>query len=317
MGAEPDNPEMALEQADIDAGVAAQRAYEEDGYVIVRGSVDANAARQLRLRVEERRHENQRTFTLLSGRQAMSVHDEPLARRIFAEFCRSNRALLTEVLGSGARVVDMSVLFADPGGEPQMLHLDTPCVEGEVTAVIFPLEVLGAENGATEFVPGSHWGMKGEMYRDQYLRMQNDHDTDYLSWLAKRPRNLIDEMKLKGRKKTALTLLRMPAKQIARRAHLRRAARKGILRLVPDDHLVRLDAGPGDAFVYSTSLLHRGGANRTDTPRYVLSVFVKEHRNRHRTEVKYFAEEHDDFYTSNRKDCGTLRDYFDSNSGPI
>lgn len=305
--------EIAVAQADIDAG-AAQAAYEEDGSVILRATVDPDATQRLRARVEQRRIENSKTFTLLSGRQAMSVHDEPLAREIFAEFCRNNRALLIEIVGSGALVVDMSVLFADPGQEAQMLHLDTPCLDGEVTAVILPLEQLVADNGATEYVPGSHWGMKGEMYRDSYLKMQNQHDRDYLSYLSKRARNLRLEMKLKGRKKTVLRLVRMPFAQVSRRARLFRASRRGNLRLVPDDHLVRLDAGPGDAFLYSTSLLHRGGANRSGSPRYVLSVFLLEHRNRHRSEMEYFADDHEDFYTSNRKDCGILRDYFVSDS---
>jgi ectoine hydroxylase-related dioxygenase (phytanoyl-CoA dioxygenase family) len=282
--------------------------YEEHGYLVLDGVVRVELIDALRAIVEQKIASHQQTFTLLSNRRALSVHDVPVARQIVQEFCVGQRELLVELVGSGALVTDMSVLIAKAGCDAQMLHRDSMCLKGEECNLLIPLEPLTELNGATQFVPGSQWGRRNERYGTTILELQLRSRKDHKDWCL---RNLRLAMKIQGRKRTARALATYPFGQAKRRLLLGWSRLRHGDRTLPDEDIDQFIAEKGDVLVYSASLIHRGGANGSQADRYVLGVLLKENRNNHRAAVEYFEDEHDDFYTANMKDCGTVGSYLD------
>ena len=281
-------------------------AYQRDGFVVVHDVVREELLDKLRAIAVTNVEGNRPTFTLLSNRRALSVHDEPVARAIFEEFCDSQHELLVELVGSGALVTDMSVLIAAAGQASQVLHRDSLCLRAEECNVLFPLEPLTMVNGATELVPGSQWGQCNDRYQHTMLELQLRSRRDHKNWCL---RHLRLAMRVEGRKRTVRRLATYPFGQTRRWLELRLRERLQPPRVVPDTDVTRFIAAKGDALVYSASLLHRGGANTTTADRYVFGVLLKENRANHRSYVRYYEDEHADFYTANMKDCGTLADY--------
>ncbi len=286
--------------------------YEENGFLVFRNSIRESLIDEMKAFITQKEAEKVKTFTLLSKRRAIGVHDSLIAKKILQEFCTKNKEILIEVLGSNSLVTDISVLISDANNDAQMLHTDSPCRVSEECNLIIPLESLHTDNGPTEYVPGSHWGKKTKIYQHTVLRSFMQGKKEYVDWCLKSRRNL----KVAVSKEGKIMWLKLMAYPIFRLIYLLKLEYSSVFHqqyVVKDEDIKQFIADKGDALLYSSSLIHRGGKNSTQNNRYVLSALIKESRNNRTPKVKYQEDDHNDYFTTSTKNCGTLHDYLYGN----
>lgn len=291
-----------------DSRYLAVKSYEKNGYLVFRNTIRASLIDEMRAFILQKEAERARTFTLLSRRRAIDVHDSPIARKILKEFCTKNRDILIEVVGSNSLVTDISVLISDANNNAQMLHSDSPCRVSEECNLIIPLEQLHADNGPTEYVPGTHWGRKDKAYRHTLLGSFMQGKKEYVAWCLKSRSNLALAVEKEGR----ILLLKLLAYPAFRLLYLLRLQYSSIFHqeyVIRDEDIRQFIADKGDALMYSSSLIHRGGRNSTRHNRYVLSALIKENRNNRTPRIKYQQDDQKDYFTTTVKNCGILHDY--------
>lgn len=282
--------------------------YEENGFLVFRNTIRESLIDEMKAFINQKEAEKVKTFTLLSKRRAIGVHDSLVAKKILQEFCTKNKEILIEVLGSNSLVTDISVLISDAKNDAQMLHTDSPCRVSEECNLIIPLELLHAANGPTEYVPGSHWGKKNKIYKYTVLRSFLQGKKEYVDWCLKSRSNL----KFAVAKEGKIFLLKLMAYPFFRLIYLLKLKYSSVFHqqyVVKDEDIKQFIADKGDVLLYSSSLIHRGGQNSTKNNRYVLSALIKENRNNRNPNVKYHQEEQNDYFTTTVKNCGTLHDY--------
>lgn len=288
------------------------RSYEENGFLIFRNTISQSLIDEMKAFVTQKEGEKVKTFTLLSKRRAIGVHDSSLARKILQEFCTKNKEILIEILGTSSLITDISVLISDAKNDAQMLHTDSPCRVSEECNLIVPLEPLNTDNGPTEYVPGSHWGKKNKIYKRTVLRSFMQGKKEYVDWCLKNQSNL----KFAVAKEGKIFLLKLMAYPVFRLIYLLKLEYSSVFHqqyVVKDEDIKQFIADNGDVLLYSSSLIHRGGKNSTKNNRYVLSVLIKENRNNRKANVKYQEDDHNDYFTTTVKNCGTLHDYLYGN----
>ncbi|MEP7153692.1 MAG: phytanoyl-CoA dioxygenase family protein, partial [Nitrospira sp.] len=166
------------------------KSYEENGFLIFRNTISQSLIDEMKAFVTQKEGEKVKTFTLLSKRRAIGVHDSLLARKILQEFCTKNKEILIEILGTSSLITDISVLISEANNDSQILHTDSHCRISEECNLIVPLEPLNADNGPTEYVPGSHWGKKNKIYKRTVLRSFMQGKKEYVDWCLKSRSNL-------------------------------------------------------------------------------------------------------------------------------
>lgn len=288
------------------------KSYEENGFLVFRNTISESLIDEMKAVITQKEAENVKTFTLLSKRRAIGVHQSFTAKKILQEFCTKNKKILIEILGSNSLVTDIAVLISDANNDAQMLHTDSPCRVSEECNLIIPLEKLHVDNGPTEYVPGSHWGKKNKLYKHTVLRSFMQGKKEYVDWCLKSRSNLKFAIAKEGK----IFLLKMIAYPVFRLIYLLKLEYSSIFHqqyVVKDEDIKQFIADKGDVLLYSSSLIHRGGKNSTKNNRYVLSVLIKENRNNRNPNVKYHQEHQNDYFTTAVKNCGTLHDYLKGN----
>jgi ectoine hydroxylase-related dioxygenase (phytanoyl-CoA dioxygenase family) len=288
------------------------KSYDENGFLVFRNTISESLIDEMRAFITQKEAEKVKTFTLLSKRRAIDVHDSLIARKILQAFCAKNKEILIEVLGSSSLVTDISVLISEANNDAQILHTDSPCRVSEECNLIVPLEPLIADNGPTEYVPGSHWRKKNKVYQHTVLRSFMQGKKEYVDWCLKNRSNF----KLAVAKEGKIMLLKLMAYPVFRLIYLLKLEYSSVFHqqyVVKDEDIKQFIADKGDALLYSSSLIHRGGKNSTQNNRYVLSALIKENRNNRKANVKYQEDDHNDYFTTSTKNCGTLHDYLYGN----
>lgn len=288
------------------------KSYEENGFLVFRNTIRESLVDEMKAFITQKEVEKVKTFTLLSKRRAIGVHDSLIAKKILQEFCTKNKEILIEVLGSNSLVTDISVLISDANNDAQMLHTDSPCRVSEECNLIIPLEPLHANNGPTEYVPGSHWGKKNKIYKHTVLRSFIQGKKEYVDWCLKSRSNL----KFAVAKEGKIFWLKLMAYPVFRLIYLLKLEYGSVFHrhyVVKDEDIKQFIANKGDVLLYSSSLVHRGGQNSTKNNRYVLSALIKENRNNRNPNVKYHQDDQSDYFTTTVKNCGTLLDYLNGN----
>lgn len=288
------------------------KSYEENGFLVFRNTIRESLIDEMNAFITQKEAEKVQTFTLLSKRRAIAVHDSLIAKKILQEFCTKNKEILIEILGSNSLVTDISVLISDANNDAQMLHTDSPCRVSEECNLIIPLETLHAYNGPTEYVPGSHWGKKNKIYKHTVLRSFMQGKKEYVDWCVKSQSNLKFAVAKEGR----IFFLKLMAYPIFRLIYLLKLEYSSVFQrhyVVKDEDIKQFIADKGDVLLYSSSLIHRGGQNSTKNNRYVLSALIKENRNNRNPNVKYHQDDQSDYFTTTVKNCGTLLDYLNGN----
>lgn len=288
------------------------KSYDENGFLLFRNTISESLIDEMKAFITRKEAEKIKTFTLLSKRRAIGVHDNLIARKIIQEFCVKNKEILIEILGSSSLITDISVLISDANNDAQILHTDSPCRVSEECNLIVPLEPLNAENGPTEYVPGTHWKRKDKEYQHTVLRSFMQGKKEYVDWCLKSRSNL----KVAVAKEGKIMWLKLMAYPIFRLIYLLKLEYSRVFHqqyVVKDDDIQQFIAQKGDVLLYSSSLIHRGGKNSTQNNRYVLSALFKENRNNRKPNVKYQEDDHNDYFTTCTKNCGTLHDYLYGN----
>lgn len=295
--------------ATLDSYTKQKKTYEENGFLVFRNTISQSLIDEMKAFITQKEAEKVKTFTLLSKRRAIGVHDSLLARKILQEFCTKNKEILIDILGTSSLVTDISVLISDANNDAQILHTDSHCRVSEECNLIVPLEPLHTGNGPTEYVPGSHWGKKNKIYKHTVLHSFMQGKKEYVDWCLKSRSNL----KFAVAKEGKIFLLKLMAYPIFRLIYLLKLEYSSVFHqqyVVKDEDIKQFIADKGDALLYSSSLIHRGGQNSTKNNRYVLSVLIKENRNNRNPNVKYHQDDQNDYFTTTVKNCGTLHDYF-------
>ena len=201
-------------------------AYQGDGVVMIKGAINDHWINVLRDAVEDQVAKGIRYFA------NRNMREEPGG---FQEFCLHSGVgrLVADLVGSSYTSLVFDQMFVkEPGTKTQTgWHTDQPYwpVDGPLMSIWIALDEVDADNGAMEFIPGSHaWGKK---YRP-FLTDQNGGFIEYLK---------LDDPQYSD----------MPDFEAERDQH----------------RIVSWDMSPGDILAFDGYMVHSAKGNRTSTRR--------------------------------------------------
>ena len=201
-------------------------AYRRDGVVVIRDVLPPNWLEALRQAVDEETAKNKRYFAY------RNVRTEP---GTFQEFCLTSGIgrLVAELCGANSTTLVFDQLFVkEPGTETRTgWHTDQPYwpIAGPIITAWIALDPVDDDNGALEFIPGSHaWG---RMYRP----FLTDQAGDFVKYLREDDPRYSD----------------MPDFEAERGRY----------------DIVSFDLEPGDLLAFDGFIVHSAKGNRTATSR--------------------------------------------------
>lgn len=200
--------------------------YKREGVVVVRGALTPYWLDQLREAVEEELKRGERYFAYRNMRTNPGI---------FQEFCLKSGIgrLVADIGGSDWTSLIFDQMFVkEPGTKTQTgWHTDQPYwpVAGPIMTTWIALDPVDADNGALEFIPGSHaWGQK-------YRPFTTDQLGGFLDYVKKDDPQYTD----------------MPDFEAERDQH----------------RIVHWDLEPGDLLAFDGFIVHSAMGNRTSTRR--------------------------------------------------
>ena len=201
-------------------------AYKKDGVVVVRGALDPHWIEQLQLAVEEELKRGERYFAYRNMRQNPGI---------FQDFCLTSGIgrLVADIGGADwSSLVFDQMFIKEPGTKTQTgWHTDQPYwpISGPIITTWIALDEVDADNGALEFIPGSHaWGHK-------YRPFTTDQLGGFVDYVKKDDPQYVD----------------MPDFEAERDQH----------------DVVHWDLQPGDLLAFDGFTVHSAMGNRTSTRR--------------------------------------------------
>ena len=208
-----------------DARDQAER-YTKDGVVVVRNALTPYWIEQLQRAVEEELMRGERYFAYRNMRSNPGI---------FQDFCLGSGIgrLVADIGGANWTSLVFDQMFVkEPGTKTQTgWHTDQPYwpISGPIMTTWIALDKVDADNGALEFIPGSHaWGKK-------YRPFTTDQLGGFVEYMAKDDPQYVD----------------MPDFEAEREQH----------------EIAHWDLEPGDLLAFDGFIVHSAMGNRTSTRR--------------------------------------------------
>lgn len=203
-----------------------QNDYIKNGVVVVRNALSPEWLEQLRSAVEQE---------LLRGERYFAYRNMRLNPGIFQDFCLKSgigRVVADLAQSSRTSLVFDQMFVKEPGTKTQTgWHTDQPYwpISGPIMTTWIALDQVDADNGALEFIPGSHsWGQK-------YRPFTTDQQGAFVEYLEPDDPQYSD----------------MPDFEAERDQH----------------EIVSWDLEPGDLLAFDGFIVHSAKGNRTSTRR--------------------------------------------------